>query len=380
MEIVTKVDADKIERVEKKFAALNRKAKKLGLAPIKLAIGEREENLLTDPQGRMGVFMQHSVTVSGEWPQVHGWQFVATLEHTNEGNLVKCVPGESLPESFRSCSPVCEHCKKVRRRTDTFVLRSIEGRLAQVGRNCLSDYMSGDIAALLWVAEVRDALNEFSESGTPERVYDVARFLGYVFENIARDGWASSKLPRSTAGCAWSDIVTANEGRQYGVRPEVIPTEENYKKGRLAAEWAASLEPSSDFEHNIAILARLGYVRCATKGFAAAIAVAFDRDVARRKAVVSMAHVGTVGKREVFTLTVTRKVFIETMYGVSTLHIMRDAQGNSVIWKSSSEVLSEGSTYRVKGTVKEHGEYKGAPQTVLTRCACEEIVETDNAA
>jgi hypothetical protein len=66
-----------------------------------------------------------------------------------------------------------------------------------------------------------------------------------------------------------------------------------------------------------------------------------------------------------------------TQYGTTFFHVMRDDNGNSLVWRSSSHSYGEGDKYALTGTVKEHGEYKGEPQTVLTRCKCKLVSEPD---
>ena len=48
---------------------------------------------------------------------------------------------------------------------------------------------------------------------------------------------------------------------------------------------------------------------------------------------------------------------------------MIDQDGNALIWWASGSAnwLTEGKTYRVEASVKEHDEYKGRKQTTLTR-------------
>jgi hypothetical protein len=54
-----------------------------------------------------------------------------------------------------------------------------------------------------------------------------------------------------------------------------------------------------------------------------------------------------------------------TMY----LHKFVDADGNILVWKTGSGLgIEAGSKIKLVGTVKDHSEYKGTKQTVLTRC------------
>ena len=81
-------------------------------------------------------------------------------------------------------------------------------------------------------------------------------------------------------------------------------------------------------------------------------------------------HIGTVGERREFTLTVEFTVHLEAYaYGwaASTLYICRDEQRNRVVYKGSSDFLSKGETGVITATVKDHTEYKGERQTVIAR-------------
>ena len=91
-------------------------------------------------------------------------------------------------------------------------------------------------------------------------------------------------------------------------------------------------------------------------------------DSIRYKNVDSGTYVGTVGEREVFELTIVKTITMDGYYGTSTMHVMKDANENTFIWNTSTKTLEVNKTYRMKGTIKEHKEYRGVKQTVLTRC------------
>jgi hypothetical protein len=89
-------------------------------------------------------------------------------------------------------------------------------------------------------------------------------------------------------------------------------------------------------------------------------------------------HVGSVGERIEIKGTYVKsgsweqKAFggfnIETMYA----HTFKDTDGNVFVWKTSKNISFEyGEPVILKGTVKEHSEYKDEKQTVLTRCKVE---------
>lgn len=99
-------------------------------------------------------------------------------------------------------------------------------------------------------------------------------------------------------------------------------------------------------------------------------------DEAVRKAVESLTYEpspseyqGAVGDRIEVTLTVDKNIEVNGYYGSSNMHIMSDANGNVYVWTTASKSWSEGSVKTIRGTIKDHREYRNTKQTVLTRCS-----------
>ena len=82
----------------------------------------------------------------------------------------------------------------------------------------------------------------------------------------------------------------------------------------------------------------------------------------------SSQYQGNIGDRIVVEVTVTKALHLNGYYGPSTMHIMNDADGNEYVWTTASKSWAEGSTKTIRGTIKDHKEYKNTKQTVLTRC------------
>lgn len=77
---------------------------------------------------------------------------------------------------------------------------------------------------------------------------------------------------------------------------------------------------------------------------------------------------GSIGDRLDLELTVIKTITLTGAFGTTTMHIMEDANGNVFVWTTAAKSWSEGSTKRIRGTVKEHRTYKNCKQTMLTRC------------
>ena len=87
----------------------------------------------------------------------------------------------------------------------------------------------------------------------------------------------------------------------------------------------------------------------------------------RAKEAATSNWIGTVGERREFTVTIRTVIVIDGVYGASYLHIMHDADGNSVIYKGTNVLGENGATVTVKATIKEHGERDGVKQTKISR-------------
>lgn len=91
-------------------------------------------------------------------------------------------------------------------------------------------------------------------------------------------------------------------------------------------------------------------------------------------------HVGNIGDKVEFSGTYVKHAWYERPkymgYGTETvwIHTISDEHGNIFVWKTKNALcgFKDGDKVSVRGTVKEHTEYKGIKQTVLQRCNIKE--------
>ena len=102
---------------------------------------------------------------------------------------------------------------------------------------------------------------------------------------------------------------------------------------------------------------------------------AMNKILAKRNAGNPSQHVGKVGDKLSVVVTCACARTYENSYGRGyrtsyvTLYTFTDDAKNVYMWKSSSNHdLQKGDRLTISGTIKEHAEYKGIKQTVLTRC------------
>jgi hypothetical protein len=379
------IPTQNLATVQEHVARLNRRAARLGKEPVVLTIGEpRAIEVYSDRLQRKVVRTFVDVSVAGSPPKLNGWSFIAAVEVFDDLNLIRAVPGEVIPQHYRTTGSQCEHCNTARRRKDVFVLRHEDGRLVQVGRQCIRDFLghvsADEVAArATYLASLDELLRdaEGSESLTGERHEDLLHFLTYTAAAIRNFGWVSKGQARDTGKLPTAEIVSIALRVDPGHRDYIEVEDADRALAQAALDWAQAIPGTTenDYLANVAAVARQGFIATRAFGIAASIISAYNREQSRKieakvrqEKGAASTFVGTVGTRSDFVLTVVRVLELSGVYGVTFLHLFDDAEGNQFRWFASSERLDQGKTVVLKGTIKAHEDYKGIKTTVLTRC------------
>jgi hypothetical protein len=247
-----------------------------------------------------------------------------------------------------------------------------------------------DLAAVAaGLKDVRAWLEE-GEAGlfSAREEYPLPSFLSVVAFIIAKEGWLSRSaakdkievMPTANLALEYLRDRTGKVAKKYGTLSKETDTH-LVELASNALEYASTLVPKNDYEQNLSVITRSARVDAKTAGYAASLIPAYQKHI-ERIAQAELAkqqpsnHVGKVKERLELELYVFKR-FVNDGYSErtnysfsSTLLLMRDKAGNVFRWSASGikEDLLEGKTYRLKGTIKEHAEYKGTKQTILTRC------------
>jgi hypothetical protein len=346
----------------------------------------------------------YQIRVTGARAYLNGYEFIATRQHEEAGVILRTVPTAQVArgelDRFRNVEPHCEHCEFVRRRKDTFLVRSDDGTIKQVGRNCLSAYLGGaDPQALAKLAElliearsVASSADEYDwcGGGHGELTASIAQFLTYVATSIRLDGWVSRGQARdhgdatATADIAWRVLFPFGpRDREEAQRFQGLVEKRDYQLAQDAlARCRTELTEQttkSDYEHNLRVVCASDIVKASTVGLAASVVSWYERllgrELARQqttKTTKDSKHVGVVGEMINVTVGVLGVHDGDSQWGVYYFHRLLDDAGNVFVWRSTKERLDVGSRYKLRAKIKEHGEYKGTLQTVLTRARVKE--------
>ena len=398
-----------LPQLAEEFALLNKKATKLGVAPCSYTCSEpfmvtrRKKSEFT---GKMTDESREfvTVTVSGITPKIAGYRFIGTLQSKDSVNIFRPVPGESIPEGFRFCIGLCNHCNTNRYRRDTYIVQHESGVCKQVGSACIKDFLGsispeGIASYLEAIAGFVSSLGGDSDSdgeyygyrGKPTTV-ETMEYLQWVSCAIRQTGWVSRKTAcsfydQTTATCdvameAMTGVKTATYNpREFWFHGNMVllePEDSDVTRAESALTWIRNMEPTTysgnEYLSNLYYSCRADYMELRESGLIASLISAYTRYMEKelekqQVSAVTSVHQGAIGKRETFAgLLVTGVHEWSGDYGVSYLYLMTDTAGNRFKWKSSNGILTQGETYTLMASVKDHEDYKWVAYTVITRC------------
>jgi len=198
----------------------------------------------------------HRVTL-GDLPSLQGWTFVARLEHTEGGVIIANAPGQECPSVYRDRPNLCEHCGTKRQRNETLIIRSPEGELRQVGRNCLADYLTTDATRWVKAAElVKFVYDDLLETrlgyGTP--CTPTLTYVAYAVTAVRQHGFHRTGDDGSTRGTVNAAMSLPPKDAFARKEWEALqPTEADIVEARAIIQWGKEMEADNDYMANLKV-------------------------------------------------------------------------------------------------------------------------------
>jgi hypothetical protein len=362
------------------------KMKKLMKISSKLNSGDVFYHLLSsklEQYNKDEYVMFNEYEISGETPTLNGYRVVAYLEHLDGKNLVKHIDTSTvLPEGLQERDNYCEHCHNNRRRVHLFILEEEEtGKQIQVGRTCVKDFTGGHLNPELiaeWYQFIED-VQGFQEIGHG------SSFTNYHY-NVLKVIAHSAYLTDEFGYVKSADNTVDNPSTAMRTRKSMNELDEDmlvkegyYREAEKVVEWIFSQNITGyGYLRDLHTIAEIGLVSNSKLGLIASAYCVYKRAIEKelqekqemeRQGKKESEHVGEVGERVTYELTFEREVTFDTAYGWMGIQFFHDKDDNVYIWKTSKYLnFEEGEVVTLKGTLKEHSEYNGVKQNVLTRC------------
>ena len=258
-----------IERLPELRAGIERLSRRLtrvGASPVQLVDTGRR-------RGSLAI-----VQLEGPGSMVGAWEIVCVLHHRDGSTRVEpCVPmSERLIDRLTGTRALCEACRTVRPRKQTFIVRErASGRTMQLGSSCLrpltgSDSAEDAIRRAQIVATIRAVLagaaHQLPDPG--EQYIDTTAFLAHAASVVRSHGFYGSREEHAT----WRAALTRLE-------QNVEPTTQDLTRADQIREWASQLKQRDDDAYRARLAACLARERLTSRelSLAASAVRAFNR-------------------------------------------------------------------------------------------------------
>lgn len=388
METKNLIPEGNLARVGKEIAKLNRKAVKLGVAPMIFEVtGKFEDKKITGPNDNEYLVRFCEVRISGDSPVLAGWNFLAQLDHDNGYNIVNNLSGKSLSGEYGTVAANCDHCKIDRQRNKTYIVENIKSRVRkQVGSTCVKDFTghkSPEKVLAIYsnffrlISDAAECNGEYLSTGGEYR-QNTADFVRMAVAVILKDGFRPAASDQSTKDVVFYHLyppkgvygeLVVLEARNLLAQPDV-----NRFTAFMLMDFVDELDAKkslNDFEFNLKNILSDETFKPRYGSYLAAGVNSAIKSFIKRKEVVAKSNefIGDPANgRETFDLNFIRQSTFESQFGMSTRYVFEDVKGNSVVLFSTSDFeLETARTYKVVARVKKHNIYEGRKQTIITR-------------
>lgn len=385
------IHEDNMERLEKKLQRIKRKCDKYNCHFEYHKLGETyREVVLSTGFKETARFIE--VAVSGV-AIINNWKFIATIETSPNGNIIKQYATDvEVPDFYKTCKLVCDHCNTKRARKSTYLIQNVETKeFKQVGKSCLADYTHGlDAEGVASYIAMFDELirGEAVDASSNTAYYETVDVLKVAEELVSKLGYRSADShDESTKVLTRLFLHRELSGGTITKRIDELADDINFDCNRKEVvdqvnniiSWLLNDADTSEiYMHNLKTLVSNKYVKWSDIGILASATIAYRKAMRFKKNDEEFAknheddfkseYVGHVGERITVDLkSVTCVYSNDTMYGMSFLYKMVDVNDNILMW-STSKSLDEEEYKSVTGTVKSQSSYRDIKQTYLTRC------------
>lgn len=335
-------------------------------------------------------------TLTGEGidqPVSYGnWEILGAFNHEYETGVIPNLLVDDVNPEFRarfeaSNVSYCEHCRRKQRRLNTYAIRSLEtGHQMLVGSSCMADFvpmkkpLDSVIAFYQTIADVdfSDLDDEGYHGGQPHyadtKTTLVATIATYI-SNIChhRDDYFM---------CVVMEVVN-RQGKLSSAAQAVLANMDAAKVyyDQMMGEYYDNLDETNDFTLKLKRIAGCAGYRERDLRTLVWIVFNFFKELgieSTRKvdgtpdANEFMGEVGGVVQSRVTLLSA--KFLYSSEWGDQYLYVFKTPEGNTITWKTNPRDIVEGTTWDIKGRVKEHSEFSGINQTQLTRPTLKEVL------
>ena len=296
------------------------------------------------------------------------YDVIAVVEHgENNTNMVYPCGDFEIPTKYFTRRGVCEHCNTNHYRVKTVILKDLtDGTLKQVGTGCLKEYTGVTEYTLINSYKalnsiINNSMADIGVTGIPTKHYiPTFEYLTRCIHTYNKQGYTQN-----------------NKYDADKVKPEEI-TENEYTEAENTITFFKEADIITDaFFNDVKIAVTNEYCK-PHSGFIAYAYVLYKKEKERLERLAKRnveaaktTFYGEVGNK-IKNIEVTGRCVgsYNTIYNYVYIYKFTDKEGHIFIWKTAKAIDTVDGTFTgtLNGTIKEHNEYNGEKQTVVTRC------------
>jgi hypothetical protein len=332
----------------------------------------------------------HEITVHIPVVQWEGYTYIATLKKEvgdEKTNQVFAINNEEDFSRYFEAEFRCDHCKTHRFRKTVHIFRKETGEELMIASSCAKEYFGIDVAGelrkifnLLYRIRFSDDLEEFGRCYRYIEPLDTPLFMKYCYAVIKSTGmYVSKKMEEGSSTVEKAAYLNfgkgfTNQEKEYlkEQREKVEELTKDFNPENVYEYWKNKNDYST-FTNNVQVALEMLDPQ---QGLIAWAVYEYMKEVEQfgqaTKNITQSEHVGEKGKRVDFKINVLGIREFDSSYsnGKTYLIEMTDDKGNILNWWASNPHSSfeEGAELSIKGTIKDHKEYKGKKITLINRC------------
>ena len=400
-----------VKEVTSKINRIINKCKKQGI-PYTFNVGEAYDKIIEDKENKQ-LFSVNVTDIEIEVNfKFNGWTSLGAV--TRKDGIVQCYfKDAALIKQYKDTDFHCDHCHKHAHRNSVIILEHENGERKVVGTSCVQEFtcgLDGNLIALYndldtflakKDAELDILLQGESLDDMPISVF--CEHVGNPLYNVKDVVACASRLVRingyensSSDDATWKFILDL-----YKRKSVMLDDKDAYAEAERAIAWISNMTEeeytSSSYLFNLHQIIDAGLCSMRHFGILASIIPSFQKSEYKRIMAEKIANkpvsnfYGNAGDKFSLTLTFTKSISYTSQYGTGYFHFFSDDQGNIFKWSTNSPMefgvkepnsdytslhsLDQGAIVKISGRIKDHDEYRGEKQTIITRCKYE-VVES----
>lgn len=381
MEFITYTTVSQ-EQFESCLKSLASRARRLGIEPlVHEYVGEEMRKHITeDSSYNYRVF---HYKVEDRKVQLGGYTLHGSVTDKVNPDGVRVLLSKGFSDMAReylqaNLETRCDHCKTNRRRTESFLLSGSDGKYMLVGSTCVKDFTGHSPKVAEFFAGLGEEIDG-NGGGSGFRAATHLDMLAFIKAAHYAINDAGTYLSNDAANEQMRMPTGGHACHLLQLKPrtkEEIAEYDKFMAYQVDAEailaYIKSMPATTDYARNVLALTESKFIEIARYPLALMASAVWGyvksmRPKVAREPKAASKHVGLVGDRTVFTLTLTYVHWVETQYGCTGFHKFVDEEGNAFEWATSRSPCDLNEKITLKATVKRHSEYNGRLYTEITR-------------